>query len=270
MTRLILTLLALSALSATAGLLVLNGRLVVLDGKAVNIEATTDLIPRDGLVAWYRGAGNATDSAGTNNATFNGNAVYAAGKIGQSFLMDGAAGTYVEAPDSSVFTFSDGTNDTGHTIAAWVNFANMSDRNPVAEKFQASGYEWAFGSNGSFLMAWVQNAGGAYRGRYVNPIATYMTTGTWHHVLWVYDGSGTTDGSKIYIDGIQRDTANLSSGTYTAMSNTATTFGLGRTCPVLSATKGLTGSIDETLIYNRALTPAEIAILADPASYPPE
>jgi hypothetical protein len=43
-----------------------------------------------GLVAWYRGEGNANDSAGTANGTFFSPA-YGAGEVGQAFSFNGSS-----------------------------------------------------------------------------------------------------------------------------------------------------------------------------------
>jgi hypothetical protein len=45
--------------------------------------------PASGVVAWWKGEGNANDIAGANNGTVQGNTVYAAGKVGQAFSLDG-------------------------------------------------------------------------------------------------------------------------------------------------------------------------------------
>src|SRR5258706_12138744 len=43
--------------------------------------------PASGLVSWWPGNGNTFDVAGTNNGTLQGNAAFAAGKVGQAFTF---------------------------------------------------------------------------------------------------------------------------------------------------------------------------------------
>jgi hypothetical protein len=253
MIRLILTLLALSALSATAGLLVLNGRLVVLDGKAVNIEAPTDLIPRTGLVAWYRGAGNATDSAGTNNATWTGTAAYTNGAVGQAFDMDSADLDSVE----SINTISSSSNYM--SFATWVYRKGDGVGGAPGIVCYGAG---AIGGAPRMLLFTSSNKPGVFvegTSSGGNNISTnIIPLNTWIHLAAVYDGAT----QKIYVNGNVDLSVSQSVGALTGSKN----IYIGRN----PNANYFNGSIDETLIYNRALTPAEIAILANPASYPPE
>ncbi|MFZ0827299.1 MAG: protease pro-enzyme activation domain-containing protein, partial [Verrucomicrobiia bacterium] len=71
--------------------------------------------PPSGLAGWWRGEGNAMDSAGTNNGTLGGGASFAAGEVGQAFSFDGVSGN-VSIPDSPVLdSFS-----TKITIELWL------------------------------------------------------------------------------------------------------------------------------------------------------
>jgi hypothetical protein len=48
--------------------------------------------PPSGLVAWWRGEGNAVDSVSGNDGTLEGGVTYANGEVGRGFLFDGASG----------------------------------------------------------------------------------------------------------------------------------------------------------------------------------
>jgi hypothetical protein len=49
--------------------------------------------PPSGLVSWWKGEGNATDSVGTNNGALSpSGASYAPGLVGQAFRFDGTNG----------------------------------------------------------------------------------------------------------------------------------------------------------------------------------
>ena len=78
--------------------------------------------PPPGLVGWWRGAGTAADSAGTNNGVLEGGAAFAPGKVGQAFSFDGSGG-YVQVPDSDLWAF--GTSN--FTIELWANFNAVPD-----------------------------------------------------------------------------------------------------------------------------------------------
>jgi len=253
MIRLILTLLALSALSATAGLLVLNGRLVVLDGKAVNIEAAApDLIPRDGLVAWYRGAGNALDSALSNNGTWAlGTERYTTGRIGQAFDFDGAS--FIDCGTNSSINL---TND--FCVAMW---AKTSDTNTTIKgliaKVANNDAGWQVSRTEGSLRFPIYLGPGSAKSN------ADLPSNTWTHIVCKHTKA--SNRNEIYVDGVLQTVTSTRSITPqpTLRLVIGALYSIG-------GTFRFTGSIDETLIYTRALTPAEIAILADPASYPPE
>ncbi len=78
---------------------------------------TTSCAPQPpGLVAWWRGEGNALDQTGTNHGVLVGNANFGGGKVGAGFLGDPAHnGRYIEVPDSPTLTLTDSI-----TIEGWV------------------------------------------------------------------------------------------------------------------------------------------------------
>lgn len=61
---------------------------------------TTSCVPfPSGLVAWWRGDGNAQDETGVNNGTLIGNMTFGGGKVGDGFLGNSSTGL-VQVPDS--------------------------------------------------------------------------------------------------------------------------------------------------------------------------
>ena len=71
--------------------------------SALCASAAVCVTPPAGLVGWWSGDGNTTDSAGTNNATLQAGATVAGvGEVGQSFSFNGTT-AYVSIPDSPAF-----------------------------------------------------------------------------------------------------------------------------------------------------------------------
>src|SRR6516164_4814749 len=67
-----------------------------------------------GMVGWWKGEDNATDSVGLNNGTLSpSGANYAQGKVGQAFRFDGTNG-YAQIPDSLTL------KPANVTVEAWV------------------------------------------------------------------------------------------------------------------------------------------------------
>jgi hypothetical protein len=86
-----------------------------------------------------------------------------------------------------------------------------------------------------------------------------FTPGSWHHVVSVFDGSqvGNANRIKIFIDGVQQSLSFL--GTFPAtISSTSEPFRIGGW---EGGTAYFNGSIDDVRIYNRALSPREVAEL---------
>ena len=71
-------------------------------------------IPQNGLVGWWRGEGNAQDSAGRHDGTVPFGMNYAPGKVGQAFDFDGDR-QRISIPDSPDFKLTKAL-----TIAGWV------------------------------------------------------------------------------------------------------------------------------------------------------
>lgn len=77
-------------------------------------------------------------------------------------------------------------------------------------------------------------------------LASSITTGVWHHLVVLYDGSQL----RVYIDGLQSN-----AGVLPAPAGNANTFGIGNTS---SSSNWFNGQIDEVALYTRALTVAEV------------
>ena len=84
--------------------------------------------------------------------------------------------------------------------------------------------------------------------------STLPTAQSWHHLV------GTNDGSvaRLYIDGLEVGTPDASPTATLAPSTSSLNLGLGR---IAGLDNYLNGKIDDTRIYNRALTPSEISFL---------
>lgn len=84
--------------------------------------------------------------------------------------------------------------------------------------------------------------------RYVTDATSTWLAGVWHHVCGVYDGSAL----RLYVDGVQ--VAFTTPGSRVLDANAGASFGIN-----LIASDYFTGSIDEVAVYNRGLSPAEVA-----------
>ena len=85
--------------------------------------------PPTGLVAWWRGEGNPSDSVGTNNGVWQGTAAYAAAEVGQGFAFSGQNNvTVVDSPALHPLS-------SAITMETWIKVNSLSIN---ANSFQAS------------------------------------------------------------------------------------------------------------------------------------
>ena len=109
--------------------------------------ATTACVPRpSGLVAWWRGDGNALDQTGVNNGTLVNSMSFGGGKVGGGFLGDNSS-SIVEVPDSSSLVLNHSL-----TLEGWLRFdafgGTVIERrdNGSTGNFAASYHVSSFGS----------------------------------------------------------------------------------------------------------------------------
>ena len=212
-----------------------------------------------GMLGWWKAEGNALDSAGTNNGVLQGGAGYAAGEVGQAFSLDGSTGC-VQIPDAPAL------QPASFTVEAWVLFDSISGPGAITIFAKPLGS----GTFDSYTLYWT---GGVLNGEIFDAAggtaiaaAAPLTAGTWYHVAYTFDDS--TKHQALYVDGVQ-----VTSGGSTEVSpgyDTQPLF-LGRDNKNGKPISFLQGRIDEASLYNRALTPAEIASIynAGPAGKEP-
>lgn len=201
------------------------------------MSATGDIwIPqKDKLVAYYPHViGNGStlyDYSGNDNNGLIVGATWKKKSDGLYSLDYTSTSTYTAIPDSTDFSFTDGSgNDLPFTISFWVNLRNVSAGKYFITKFQSSGSklsEWDVYITGTNLYFFCWNSGNA------NAIYSYTSTtnipiNTWTMLSFTYDGSKNNTGMNIYIDTILPTQTRATAGTYTGMTNTTTSVYIGR------------------------------------------
>lgn len=161
---------------------------------------------------------------------------------------------YVDCTDNDMFSFGNGTTDSPFSLSAWIKI-DVASNFRLISKYQGSDYEYQFDiGGGGYLQLYLFDGASAWRARYQN---STLNTGQWYHVAATYNGVGGTDaqdGIKIYVDGIRVDDTTVSSGAYTAMSNTNAPLNIARL-----DSNYANGKIDETAVFNKELTQAEVS-----------
>ena len=182
------------------------------------------------------------DSDNNNDGTASNTTwtAYTAGKFGSSLSFDG--NDYVDCGNGASLNPA-----TAVTVETWIKWTNFGDRLIVAK---TDGYTSNYGfllredtpSNTVFF--WVGN--GTTKAQ--SPSTAALNTGTWYHVVGVYDGSYV----RLYLNGTEITPAAFFTGAinYTGTGN----LYIGKT----AWGNGGYGIIDDVRIYNYARTASQI------------
>jgi Concanavalin A-like lectin/glucanases superfamily len=187
-----------------------------------------------------------------NNGTLEGLAEWAPGRFQGGLNFNGNAAV-VRVPNSSSL------EPASVSVSAWVNSSGSpgSYRHILAKGGNgciAASYGLYTGANGGLEFYVSTNQGTSYT---VSPDAGQSVwNGKWHNVVGTYDGSSV----RLYVDGQQvgsgtPDTALIA---YGLPSSNELTIGGYTDCPSLSL--DFSGGIDEVKVFDRPLSPAEIAV----------
>ena len=198
--------------------------------------------PPSGMVAWWPGDGSGRDIQGRNGGAVQGDAIFVAGKVGQSFRLDGNGDRILvgRAPDLQLQDF---------TIDAWIKRASATlvTNDPVGVPggtffaYGNQGYGFAIDQQTSRIFLTQIGVSAAFS------VGTVTDT-NYHHVAVTKQGGTVT----FYVDGVA-DAPVTYNPTFTFTS--AAAIGARGDADLRNA---FFGDIDELEIFNRVLSPSEI------------
>jgi hypothetical protein len=190
--------------------------------------------PPTNMVSWWTADGNAMDLHGTNHGTLINGATYAPGKVGQAFTLNGTT-AYIQVPHSPSL------NITGQiSILTWVNPTSSNLTTRIVDKHSnggSDGYHFGIVTNRLQMKVGTTIINGK----------SNIPTNAFIFLAGTYDGTAL----KLYNNGVL-DT-NLA--TVVTIPTNALNLRMGVDLAGSSPFKGL---IDEVMLFNRALTAAEI------------
>ena len=232
-----------------------------LDAKgAVDHALTACTPPVVNLMSWWAGENNVRDLIGSQNGTLQNGATFGPGRVGQAFQLDGvddyvSTGNLPELQDA-----------TGLTVLAWVN---KTDDTNTFGGFVGK-WDTAGSANNSFLL-YTGEAGSQGRGGFVVQFdnnaaagligATIIPSNQWVLVAGTWRSS---DGQIILYkngaaDGVTTGGTGRTLKYHTAFPARVGEWGVLHANPAYK----FKGRIDEPMIFNRALTQAEIQAIYD-------
>jgi hypothetical protein len=205
--------------------------------------------PPPGLIALWRGETDASDSIGGHDGRFfAGNSavvaptVTASGKVGGAFSFDGTA--HVRVPTSEAL------KPPEFTIEAWVFPSALR-----AERQTVFAHGSSVSSDPAWRLALTTDSPGfvTFPPSSVLGLIKPITSNQWTHMAISFDGTT----MRIYINGAQVAwRGGLGPIVYDSAGAPLT---IGSNWAAGASTERFTGLIDEVSLYNRALTPTEVA-----------
>jgi hypothetical protein len=215
----------------------------------------SDIVLSLGPVAYWRlgeTSGNtAVDVTGAHSGAY------------QNSVTLGATGA-IGGDTNTAASFGGGNNDrvqvspfdvngSGITILAWINAESFGNDSIVSKGTGAGNNAtyWMLGINGdSRIRARVKINGNS---RQLMTNISAMSPDTWYFVAMTYDGTT----MRVYLDGVE---VNSRSWSGTVSTNSSVAVGLGNQ-PSGAGNRAFDGELDELAVFDKALTPAEIAAL---------
>ncbi|HWD94307.1 MAG TPA: LamG-like jellyroll fold domain-containing protein [Verrucomicrobiae bacterium] len=209
----------------------------------VKVSGTPWVINQPAAIHEWRFEDNANDTAGTANGTAINGPVYAAGIEGAAALTFDGASQYVNVPNVANLQF---TSAQSFTISAWVKLNSLPNAAAsIVAKDPAAGAWYGLGISAANQWSFT----GATN--IVSPTAADI--GQWHLIAGVQDGAAGT--RKLYVDGLLMASGAAQNGSGTGALRIAALPG---TTPI----QFLDGAVDDVRIYNQALAPTDISMLA--------
>ena len=171
----------------------------------------------------------------------------------KSIELDGVD-DFVDCGDADNLSFGDGSSDSAFSISTWWKMDNYKSFRGVQKFFNESLCEYRLNTlnSGKLKFNLYDNNSSNYIGlQSSSTLSAYENT--WIHLVATYNGSGSSSGLKIYLNGSILSTGSNNTGSYTAMHNTTATFRLGKL--TIGHADGL---IDETAIFNSELSASDV------------
>ena len=220
--------------------------------RVLPAEATPLPAMPAGLIGWWRAESNALDSVGTNNGAFRHGASFAPGKVGQAFSLDGFSNS-VDIADSPTL------RPASFTIEGWFLFTAVNGVRVLFAKAVGS-------SSFDSYAVWLEN--GTLRANIGDSAGSGPTfivdwspnLGQWYHVAFTFDDA--TKVQALYLNGAQVGMAYAGR----SMVYDSHPMMLGRDDENGVPSFFFPGLIDEAALYNRALSPVEVAAIYNAGS----
>ncbi|MFD8389878.1 LamG-like jellyroll fold domain-containing protein [Streptomyces sp. NPDC059680] len=207
----------------------------------------------------------AADSVGTNNATLNGAATWTNDSSrGNVLALDGTTG-YAASTSSALATGThtdpaDGTttDNNSFSVSAWVKLNSLTNNSTFVSQSDSAGNANAYQlyySSGSQKWAFSRHNDDTTSTAFTAVYGTKATTGTWTHLVGVYDGP--TNTLNLYVNGTLTATKTFAGTPWPATGPVQ----IGRRLYQGTYGEYANAAISNVQLYGTALPPSEISAL---------
>ncbi|WP_445456524.1 LamG-like jellyroll fold domain-containing protein [Flavobacterium sp. HNIBRBA15423] len=224
-------------------------------------------IPSDGLVAYYTLDNEALDKSINNN---DGEIIEANGSTDRMEKENGALEFNGINSKVVLTTQIDDALSTGLTFSAWIHYTGettgrvLSNYNGEGQSGNCNeriGFNFGVTDDKQLNIHYAID-GDNFIGRKTNPNA--INANEWVHILGTWDGTLTSSGFKLYINGIQLDTENHETGTIPCdYLQSLIPFYIGMGHCAAGECAPFEGKIDDVRIYNKELSLEDIKLLSE-------
>jgi hypothetical protein len=204
-----------------------------------------------GLQLEYQFEGNLNDSSGKGRkGSVKGAPLYMAGKMGQAISLDGGD-DYVNVDGYKGILADAAGVQQPFTVCAWIKTAT-NGRDIIAWGTNAGGQRMNFRVD---TVLRLEHGGGNMRGTN----GPSLLDNEWHHVAATVPQGGTLPDTRLYVDGGDVSAPASATAAYNLKTNVDVAIGMGGS---IATGRFFQGLIDDARIYDRVLSPGEIASLA--------
>ncbi|HDY87389.1 MAG TPA: LamG domain-containing protein [bacterium] len=171
-------------------------------------------------------------------------------------LNFGGTNQYLTVADADNLSFGDSSTDSPFSISGWIKLVDATQSTIASKRGANPNAEYLFAFNSTDKLQFhLYDENSSNRIGIISNMTFTADQDTWIYVALTYDGSGTSDGMKLYRNGIllAHSLDNLSS--YTAMHNTTQAFEIGT---VLTGIWNMDGKMDEMKLIGKELSATEM------------
>lgn len=222
-----------------------------LNDAIVNTPYNSCVPAPSGLVGWWAGDGNTDDVSGNgNNGVTAGTVTYLAGKSDQAFNFAAAGGVSIN-DTNLLLSSSSVTAETWFKFnGAYVGAASIILYKGNYDPYPHMAYSIEIDRSTNKIIGRSDSAG-------FSQILSTLTVNDnlWHYVALTIDNTSKT--AKLYLDGVFQNSANFTG----VIQQSTEPLSIGKY--YYNSSYNFSGIIDETRIFNRALTASEIQAIYD-------